>query len=366
MDKMKIDILGISEMRWPKSRDFQSGDHKIIYTGASETKPGTGGVGIILNKTLGKKVKGYIQFDDRIILIKLQTKPKDTIVVQVYMPTSNSSDEEVEEVYGNIDKIIENVKGEENLVIMGDWNVVVGEEKVNNVTGAFGLGRRNERGEQLLEFCAKHNLIVTNTCFNQRRRRRYTWKIPGDINRYQIDYIMVKNRLKNQIKESRSYPGADIDSDHNLVMMKCELKFKRILDKKKKIVQWETKNLRDEKISKKYSEDTNDVIIEESKNIKERWQNLEDIITMATTKTLGSSNKAARKEWITTEIVKMIEERRKYKSLNSINGQEKYQVLRNLIVRESRKAKEKYLEEKCSEIETVIRTGSSDEAYRMV
>lgn len=121
---------------------------------------------------------------------------------------------------------------------MSDWNVVVGEEKVNNVTGAFGLGRRNERGERLLEFCAKHNLIITNTCFDHCRRRRYTWKMPGDINRYQIDYIMVKNRFKNQVKESRSYPEADIDSDHNLVMMKRELKFKRIMGKKKEKVQW--------------------------------------------------------------------------------------------------------------------------------
>jgi len=57
IDKMKVDILGISEMRWPKSGDFWSGYHRIIYTGASEKKPGTGGVGIIMNKTLGKKVK---------------------------------------------------------------------------------------------------------------------------------------------------------------------------------------------------------------------------------------------------------------------------------------------------------------------
>jgi len=58
-------------------------------------------------------------------------------------------------------------------------------------------------------------------------------------------------------------------------------------------------------------------------------------------KTLGYSNIAARKEWITTEIVKMIEERRKYKGSNSIDGQERYRVLRNLIIRKSREAKEK-------------------------
>lgn len=45
------------------------------------------------------------------------------------MLTTNSSDEELEEVYKNIDKIIENIKGEENLVVMGDWNAIVGKQK---------------------------------------------------------------------------------------------------------------------------------------------------------------------------------------------------------------------------------------------
>lgn len=73
--------------------------------------------------------------------------------------------------------------------------------------------------------------------------------------------MMVKNRFKNQVKESRSYPGADVDSNHNLVMMKCKLKFKRIMDKKKKIVQWQIKNLRDKKTREKYSEDTNESFV---------------------------------------------------------------------------------------------------------
>jgi len=66
---------------------------------------------------------------------------------------------------------------------MGDLNAVLGEEKVNNVTGTFGLRRRNERGKRLLDFCTKHNLIITNTFFDNHRRRRYTGEMPGDINR---------------------------------------------------------------------------------------------------------------------------------------------------------------------------------------
>jgi len=69
--------------------------------------------------------------------------------------------------------------------------------------------------------------IITNTLFMNHKRKRYTYKMPGDINRYQLDYILVKNRYKNQIKSSKSYPVVDIDSDHNLVMIKSVLKFKK-------------------------------------------------------------------------------------------------------------------------------------------
>ena len=47
-----------------------------------------------------------------------------------------------------------------------------------------------------------------------------------NIGRYQIDYILVKQRFGNHVKECKSYSGADIDSEHNLVIMKCSLKFK--------------------------------------------------------------------------------------------------------------------------------------------
>lgn len=112
------------------------------------------------------------------------------------MPTTNSRDIELEKVYENIDTLIENIKEEENLIVLGDQNAIVGEAKVNNITGEYGLGKRNDR-EHLLEFCAKYNLTVTNTCFNHHRRRKYKQKMPGDINRYQINYIMIKELDKD-------------------------------------------------------------------------------------------------------------------------------------------------------------------------
>jgi exonuclease III len=86
-----------------------------------------------MSKAIGKKVKGFVQYNERIILVKIETKPKDTIIVQAYMPISNSSERELEEVYEGIEKVIEKVKGDENLIIMGDWNAVVGEESLGDI-----------------------------------------------------------------------------------------------------------------------------------------------------------------------------------------------------------------------------------------
>jgi len=73
-----------------------------------------------------------------------------------------------------------------------------------------------------------------------------------------------------------------------------------------------------------------------------------------------------RKEWIAPEIVGLIGERRKYKNLNTVEHQRTYQALRNLIIRKSKEAKEKYLEEKCKEIDILMRTGKREAAYKTV
>lgn len=66
-------------------------------------------------------------------------------------------------------------------------------------------------------------MIISNTRFQNYKRRIYTWKIPGDITHYQIYYILVNNRFQNLVKFYKVYPSEDCDSDHSLVIAKCEL-----------------------------------------------------------------------------------------------------------------------------------------------
>src|SRR6476619_5462763 len=131
------------------------------------------------------------------------------VIGQAYLPTTDHEDEEVKKLYDQLDEILGKQKETYNVIVMGDFNAVVGEGKEARVVGKFGLGKSNDRGERLIEFCKSQNLVITNTWLEQEKRRRYTWKSPGDLRRYQIDYILVRQRYRNSVKSPWSYAGAD-------------------------------------------------------------------------------------------------------------------------------------------------------------
>ena len=89
----------------------------------------------------------------------------DIVVIQTYMPPSDHEDEEVEALYEELEEMIDKEKGADYLIVMGDWNAVVGEGRDDKEVGSFELGNRNGRGQMLLEFCRRKKLMVTNTWF---------------------------------------------------------------------------------------------------------------------------------------------------------------------------------------------------------
>ena len=148
-------------------------------------------------------------------------------------------------IFLSIQNGIKYAKSDEVICIMGDLNAKVGDERYQNIVGMNGLGRRNERGERLIQICQENKLIIANTWFQQPVRKLYTWKCPGDILRNQIDYIMFNERLRNCIKQAKSYPGADMNSDHNPVVVKINMKLKRT-NATKRIEQLELNLLKEE------------------------------------------------------------------------------------------------------------------------
>ena len=107
--------------------------------------------------------------------------PRQTIhitVIQVYAPTSNTEEAEVERFYEDLQDLLELTPKNDVLFIIGDWNAKEGSQEIPGVTGRFGLGVRNEAGQRLIEFCQENTLVIANTHFQQHKRRVYIWTSP--------------------------------------------------------------------------------------------------------------------------------------------------------------------------------------------
>ena len=112
------------------------------------------------------------------ISVHLQGKPFNITVIQVYAPTSNAEETEVEQFYGDLQDLLELTPKRDVLSIIGDWNAKVGSQETPGVTGKFGLGMRNGAGQRLIEFCKENALVIANTLFQQHKRRLYIWTSP--------------------------------------------------------------------------------------------------------------------------------------------------------------------------------------------
>ena len=112
------------------------------------------------------------------ISVRLQGKPFNITVIQVYAPTSNAEEAEVEWFYGDLQDLLELTPKKDVLFIIGDWNAKVGSQETPGVTGKFGLGVQNEAGQRQIEFCQENAMVIANNLFQQHKRRLYTWTSP--------------------------------------------------------------------------------------------------------------------------------------------------------------------------------------------
>ena len=132
----------------------------------------------MVKKRVRDAVLGCNLKNNRMISVRLQGKLFSTTVIQVYAPTSNTEEAEVEWFYEDLQDLVELTPKKDVLFIIGDWNAKVGSQETPGGTGKFGLGMQNEAEQRLIEFCQENTLVITNTFFQQRKRRLYTWTSP--------------------------------------------------------------------------------------------------------------------------------------------------------------------------------------------
>ena len=137
------------------------------------------------------------------ISVCFQGKPFNNTVIQVYAPTSNAKEAEVEWFCEELQDLLEITPKKDGLFIIQDWNEKVGSQETPGVAGKFSLGIQNKAEQRLTEFCQENALVIANTLFQQHKRRLYTWTLLKSDWLYSLQpkmeklYTVSKNKTRS-------------------------------------------------------------------------------------------------------------------------------------------------------------------------
>ena len=176
MASVNVDILGISKLKWTGMGEFNSDDPYIYYCGQESLR--RNGVAIMVNKSVRNAVLGCNLKNNRMISVCFQGKPFDIMVFQVYAPTSNAEEAEVEQFCEDLQDLLELKPQKRCPFHYRGLECKSRKSKTLGVTGKFDLGVQNEAGQRLIEFCQKNALVIVNTLLQQHKRQLYTWSSP--------------------------------------------------------------------------------------------------------------------------------------------------------------------------------------------
>ena len=294
------------------------------------------------------------------ISVYFQGKPFNITVIQVYLPTSNVEEAEFEQVYEDLQDLLELTPKKGVLFIIGDWNAKVGSQETPGVTGKFGLGVQNEAGQRTIEFCQENAVDIANTLFQQYKRRLCTWTSPDGQHRNPIDNIICSQRWRSSTQSAKIRPGADYSSDHELLIAKFRLKLKKV-----------------GKISRPFRYDLNQISYDCRGKVRngfkgldlidkepaEVWSEVHDIVQETGIKTIPKKKKCKKAKWLPEEALKIAVKRREAKSKGE---KERYIHLNTEFQRIARRDKKTFLSDQCKEIEENNRMGKTRDLFKRI
>ncbi|EDO46312.1 predicted protein, partial [Nematostella vectensis] len=150
-------------------------------------------------------------------------------IIQCYAPTNDSEEEEKDNFYNRLTTIIQDRPTRNIIIVMGDFNAKIGGDNrgYEEIMGQQGLGKMNDNGERFADLCAASNLVIGGSVFHHRRIHKATWVSPDLSTGNQIDHLCIGKKFRRSLQDVRVKRGADVASDHHLLVARLKLKLKK-------------------------------------------------------------------------------------------------------------------------------------------
>ena len=379
--RYNIGIAGVQETRWKENVELEQGQYKVISSGGIKGE-GLAGVALYIRKDLVKAMVGCRAISGRFMLARFRIGERRYLsVVTCYAPTENASVDKKEEFYHQLQKVCDDVKKHDRLMVLGDFNARVGSDSATwpGVVGKYGLQELSANGELLLDWCVKNELGVMGTWFQHKNIHIKTWMHPDRVNGGQIDHVIVRQRDRLDVQDVRVCRGFDISENtsghgHYLVMSEVKLKFKKT-QSKPKVEKFNHELLQEKKMEFRYNREVSAKWLKvkglELGSAEKEWSGFKDAITSTARDILGTKERQKRAPWISKHSLELAE-RKKRKRLELFNGQgeewlrqrrEEYATLAKVTQKSCRRDKEAWWSSIAEKMEHDAKNGRLKESY---
>ena len=292
----------------------------------------------------------------------------------------NADEDEKEDFYFSLQAIVNTVPKRDILMIMGDLNAKVGSERLGRESeiGPHGIGTMNENGELFADFCAVNSMVIGGTFFPHKSCHKTTWVSPTGDTENQIDHIAITRRWRSSLHDVRAKRGADISSDHHLLV--AEIRLKLLAQKRSEVKRrkFNTGRLKDPDIVNEFQLSLQNRfsvlqrLDEDDEDINSTWEHTKDAIITTCEETLGYIQHN-RKQWISEKTWETICERRQDKEriLNATTRQQKrhateqYAKRDKEVKRRCKQDKRDYVEHLAQQAESACGKGDIKSLYNI-
>ena len=318
MKRYRIAVAGLQEIRWSGCGELCVDGYKFFFSGRTDNK-GTEGVAVCVRSDLVDTVVSYSAISSRIIKVRLAISSKEFLtILSCYAPTDVAEDIDKDEFYSQLHLVLDKVPAHDVLLILGDFNARVGRDRQTcpQVIGAFGIGSITDNGERLLATCSSYELSIMGTWFAHPDIHRHTWTSPDQLHKAQIDHVLVRQHLRRDILDVRSYRGADVSvqaGGHFLLMATMRRRF-RSTHTPKRACRLDLKKLSNPVVSEAFqsavSAKWKPVSTHLWTSVDDEWSMFRDAIKSSATKTIGFTSIKRQAPWIADKTLCLVQKKR--------------------------------------------------------
>ena len=360
LNKYKIGIAALQEIRWSGSEIFDSGDFIMCYSGNKERRQF--GTGFLINKKYKHLIMDFNPESERICTLRIKGVFFNTTIICVHAPTEEKEEIQKDDFYEDLERVYKKTPKHDIKIVMGDFNAKVGDEPdLRPNIGKHSLHKEtNNNGWRMIDFAITKNMAISSTLFQHKRIHKETWRSPDENTANQIDHVMIDSRHATDILDVKSCRGADCDSDHYMVKIKYRQRISTIgkLNTQKSI-KYNIDKLKEGINAKEYRNK-----IEESlqllpninqQQVEDTWKDIKQVIYTAAENTLGQKEKRIRNGWYDEECKEMLEKqnsaRLKMLQRKTRSNIETFRNARREARRICRRKKKQYEEEKIEDLQ---------------